>query len=258
MTVILGFSGKKKSGKDTLLNNIRPLLNGVVKKYSFADGLKNFLVDVMGLRPEQVWGTDEEKNTKTSYLWENLPEFVRWENGGRWVEYCGTIEQQLPFFENAMSSTNKFSPERIYWGLKSKDEVCSPIKLKSGSMTGREIMQVLGTDMCRRMFSQFIWVHSTFRAIEKDNVDFAIIPDLRFPSELQGVKAAKGLVVRLLRDVSYGDEHPSETSLDNYDWSFLGSNVVLVPNNLGIDATKEFVWNWLSDKLEKTDERSSE
>lgn len=252
MTIVLGFSGKKQSGKDTLLNNISSMLQGTVKKYSFADGLKNFLVDVMGLRPEQVWGTDEQKNSKTQYLWENLPEFIRWENGGRWVEYCGSLEQQLPLFENSIASTNRFSPEKIYWGLKSKgNDACSPIKLRSGHMSGRELMQVFGTDMCRRMFSQFIWVHSTFRAIQKDNADFAIIPDLRFPSELQGVESCGGLVVRLKRDVSQGDEHPSETSLDNYDWSRLDGNILLVPSELNIEETKEFVWNWLSGKLEK-------
>jgi len=251
MTIVLGFSGKKQSGKDTLLTSISPMLNGTVKRYSFADGLKNFLVDIMGLRHEQVWGTDEQKNSKTSYLWENLPEFIRWENGGRWVEYCGTLDQQLPLFENSIASTNNFSPEKIYWGLKSKNnEACSPTKLRSGHMTGRELMQVFGTDMCRRMFSQFIWVHATFRAIEKDNADFAIIPDLRFPSELQGVKSCGGTVIRLTRDVSQGDEHPSETALDDYDWSSLENNVLLVPGDFDIEQTKEFVWKWLSVRLE--------
>lgn len=251
MTIVLGFSGKKQSGKDTLLGNISPMLNGTVKKYSFADGLKIFLVEVMGLRAEQVWGTDEQKSSKTLYLWENLPEFIRWENGGRWVEYCGTLEQQLPLFENSIASTNNFSPEKIYWGLKSKNnDSCYPIKLRSGHMTGRELMQVLGTDMCRRMFSQFIWVHATFRAIERDNVDFAVIPDLRFPSELHGVKSCGGLVVRLMRNISEGDEHPSETSLDDYDWSFLKDNVLIVPREFGIEQTKEFVWNWISNKME--------
>lgn len=254
MTTVLGFSGKKQSGKDTLLTNISPMLKGSVKKYSFADGLKNFLVDVMGLRPEQVWGTDEQKNTKTSYLWENLPEFIRWENGGRWVEYCGVIEQQLPLFENALASTNNFSPERIYWGLKlGRTDITNPIKLRSGHMTARELMQVFGTDICRRMFTQYIWVQATFRAINRDKPDFAIIPDLRFPSELQGVKEDGGTVVRLTRNVNNGDEHPSETALDDYDWSTLGDNALVVPSHLNIEETKDYFWNWFSKKLEAGD-----
>jgi hypothetical protein len=249
MTVVLGFSGKKQSGKDTLLNNIKPLLNGTVKQYNFADGLKNFLVDVMGLRQEQVWGTEEQKNTKTTYLWENLPEFIRWENGGRWVDYGGKdLVQQLPLFEKSIGH-NDFSPEKLYANLRATS--MKPINLKSGPMTGREIMQVMGTDICRRMFSQHIWVHATFRLIAKDNVDFAIIPDLRFPSELQGVQQHNGLVVRLTRNIIHGDEHPSETALDGYEWSRLGDKVLLVPANLNIEETKDFTWNWLSQKLEK-------
>ncbi len=254
MTIVLGFSGKKQSGKDTLVNNISPLLVGTTKKYSFADGLKNFLVDVMGLRHEQVWGTEEQKNTKTIYLWDKLPEYMRWENGGRWVEFSDTIEQQLPLFENTISS-NKFSPEKAYWDLVHSGSSISPIKLKTGAMTGRELMQVLGTDICRRMFSQYIWVNSTFKAIERDNVDFAVIPDLRFPSELQGIKNAGGLVIRLTRNTANGDEHPSETALDDYDWGSLNDNVLLVPDSLGIEETRDFAWDWISKKLETKNER---
>lgn len=247
MTKVIGFSGKKQSGKDTLLNNISPYLQGTVKQYNFADGLKNFLIDTMGLRYEQVWGSDEQKNTKTNYLWEYLPLFIRWENGGRWVDYGGKdLVQQLPSFEKSIGH-NDFTPEKLFWSLRSSN--ITPTNLKSGPMTGRELMQVMGTDICRRMFSQYIWVHSTFRAITKDNVDFAIIPDLRFPSELAGVEQHNGLVVRLTRSTHYEDQHPSETALDGFDWTRLGDKVLLVPDNLDIEQTRDFTWNWLSQKL---------
>ena len=127
MTTVIGFSGKKQSGKDTLLANIKPMLQGSVKQYNFADGLKNFLIDVMGLRYEQVWGTEEQKNSKTTYLWENLPDFIRWENGGRWVDYGGKdLVQQLPLFEKSLGFAD-FTPERLFWNLK-----CSNIKPKIG------------------------------------------------------------------------------------------------------------------------------
>jgi len=252
MTFILGISGKKQSGKDTLLANIGPKLNGLVKKYSFADGLKNFLVEVMGLSQEQVWGTDEQKNTITNYTWENIPEFIRWENGGRWVSYSdGAIKAQLPFFEEALAKQGRiwFSPERLYWELALSKN--NPINLKTGKMSARELMQVFGTDICRRMFSQYIWVNATFNLIKKDKVDFAVLTDLRFPSELSGVCSNNANVVRLTRDVSKGDQHPSEIALDNYNWNSLGDKVLIVPNNLNIDETADFVWSWLSTKIEK-------
>ena len=48
-----------------------------VKLYSFADGLKGLCVEFFGLRPEQVYGTDKEKNTKTHVRGEDTP---TWQN----------------------------------------------------------------------------------------------------------------------------------------------------------------------------------
>jgi hypothetical protein len=48
-----------------------------VKLYSFADGLKGLCVEFFGLKPEQAYGTDDEKNTKTKVKWEDTP---TWQN----------------------------------------------------------------------------------------------------------------------------------------------------------------------------------
>jgi len=44
-----------------------------IKLYSFADGLKNLCVDFFNLSTEQVYGTDDQKNTKSSIKWADLP-----------------------------------------------------------------------------------------------------------------------------------------------------------------------------------------
>jgi intein/homing endonuclease len=46
------------------------------RMFNFADVFKKFLIEVMGLRKEQCYGTDRQKNTFTKYKWENLPESV--------------------------------------------------------------------------------------------------------------------------------------------------------------------------------------
>ena len=48
-----------------------------VKPYSFADGLKNLCIEFFGLKPEQVYGTDKQKNTPTKVKWEDTP---TWKN----------------------------------------------------------------------------------------------------------------------------------------------------------------------------------
>ena len=111
MTRIIGISGRKQSGKNTSANFLHGLVlkaNGLtsefnidssgdlalqstditrkddefinyaetnmwpyVKLYSFADTLKAMCIDLFGLRPEQVYGTDEQKNTPTDLYVKN-------------------------------------------------------------------------------------------------------------------------------------------------------------------------------------------
>jgi hypothetical protein len=77
-TVIIGVSGKKQSGKNTLCESLKEYFEScssenTVKIYSFADALKEKIcIDVLGLTREQCYGTDEHKNSFTEYLWENF------------------------------------------------------------------------------------------------------------------------------------------------------------------------------------------
>ena len=206
MTKILGFAGKKQSGKNTCCNflqmlkfheygvcknaslseeghilvsdlfgetvsgsdwiplteeyvDISQLLEnfGACKIYAFADVLKEFAVDVLGLEHNQVYGTNEEKNSPTHLLWENMP-----------------------------TGNNK------------------------GPMTGREVLQYFGSDICRKMYEN-IWFDACIRRIRKDNPDLALISDVRFPNEIKCVQDEGGIVFGLPRDIVNGkDTHSSE------------------------------------------------
>ena len=206
MTKILGFAGKKQSGKNTCCNFLQMLKfheYGVCKNaslneqgqilvsdlfgekvsgsdwiplteedvdisqllesfrpckiYAFADVLKEFAVDVLGLEYNQVYGTNEEKNSPTHLLWENMP-----------------------------TGNNK------------------------GPMTGREVLQYFGSDICRKMYEN-IWFDACIRRIRKDNPELALISDVRFSNEIAGVQKEGGIVFGLPRDiVNAKDTHSSE------------------------------------------------
>ena len=206
MTKILGFAGKKQSGKNTCCNFLQMLKfheYGVCKNaslneqgqilvsdlfgekvsgsdwipiteeyvdisqllesfrpckiYAFADVLKEFAVDVLGLEYNQVYGTNEEKNSPTHLLWENMP-----------------------------TGNNK------------------------GPMTGREVLQYFGSDICRKMYEN-IWFDACIRRIRKDNPELALISDVRFSNEIAGVQKEGGIVFGLPRDIVNGkDTHSSE------------------------------------------------
>ena len=204
MTKILGFAGKKQSGKNTCCNFLQMLKfheYGVCKNaslneqgqilvsdlfgekvsgsdwipiteeyvdisqllesfrpckiYAFADVLKEFSVDVLGLEYNQVYGTNEEKNSPTHLLWENMP-----------------------------TGNNK------------------------GPMTGREVLQYFGSDICRKMYEN-IWFDACIRRIRKDDPELALISDVRFPNEIQGIQDEGGIVFGLPRDL-FSDSHKSE------------------------------------------------
>jgi len=208
MTLVLAISGKKQSGKTTWVNRFEEQYKGRgwdVRSYSFADPLKEFLINSMGLEYNQCHGTDAEKNSPTIYQWETLPKSIRAANGD-----------------------------------------------KSGPMSGRELMQIFGTDVMRQMFDDCIWVNATFRSILRDSPDIALIPDTRFPSELRAIYANAGYVIRLTRNVYMQDHHPSEIALDDWDWAeepSTSNNSLLVPDDMGIEETWRYTGAFIDQLL---------
>jgi hypothetical protein len=186
---IIGVSGKKQAGKNTMCDALYNYLGPEsCRIYSFADALKKKVcIEVMGLTHAQCYGNDEQKNSLTNYKWENLPTDV-------------LISNNLGYEEAG--------PDRIMYP-----------KLPFGFMTAREIMQVVGTDIFRNYFDDNIWVNATFRQIKKDSYRYALISDIRFPSEVEGVLENGGTIIRLMRDVCESDSHSSETALDNFDFN---------------------------------------
>jgi hypothetical protein len=144
-----------------------------IKIYHFADLLKSISIHLFGLSPENVYGTDDDKNKETELLWGNVP----------------TKEK------------------------------------KSGNITHREFLEYFGTKIVRKIKSN-AWVEATMNSIVRENSEIAIIPDVRFPNEVNAIKAAGGKVIRLTRNV-HDSKIECETALDegNFDWS-LFDNVI--------------------------------
>jgi len=214
--VIIGLSGQKQPGKSLLCKDIFTKYfignSHSFRAYSFADSLKKKVcMEVMGLTRKQCYGTDEQKNTLTEYKWENLPRYIRYDNK-RGCKYApnGEVSQHI---------------------------------LPTGFMTARSILQVVGTDIFRRFFNDNIWVETTFRVIEKDNPEIAIIEDVRFPSEVTSIINRGGYIIRLLRDVCDDDFHSSERSLDDYDFVSLGKQCFVLDNqNMAVEEKNESIF----------------
>jgi len=223
---IIALSAKKQGGKNTAAKVIPgvaatalgvvgsdfPVLDrerlpdGFWKEFSFADPLKEFCMDVLGLSCESCYGSDEEKNAPTHIMWEDMPGPIRWKlSGSQYIdaalnvchyEYRSREDHALKFYTTA-----------------------TPCNLKEGPMSGREVMQVFGTELIRENFGS-VWARSAIRKIKKSPSRVNLITDCRFPDEVEAVlHEPLGYVLRLTRNPCASDIHKSETALDDFNWN---------------------------------------
>lgn len=71
-------------------------------------------------------------------------------------------------------------------------------RLNMPNLTPRLMLQLWGTEVCRRGFHDDIWIASLENKLRtsKDNI---VISDCRFPNEIKGIKEAGGKVIRVVR-----------------------------------------------------------
>ena len=107
-------------------------------------------------------------------------------------------------------------------------------------MTGREFLQLLGTDAIRDGLHPNAWVNalmSEYRCLDYQKrvsignvLDYSackfpnwIITDMRFPNEMAAIKDRGGITIRVNRGKAI-NLHPSETALDNAQFDFVIDN----------------------------------
>ena len=108
------------------------------------------------------------------------------------------------------------------------------------NLTPRLILQLWGTEVCRRGFHDDIWIASLENKLRntKDNI---VISDCRFPNEITSIRRAGGRVIRIARGTDpawfslakadpskmpprYPDIHASEYSWAQTDFDFIIDN----------------------------------
>ena len=89
-----------------------------------------------------------------------------------------------------------------------ENEHLRQVKLPVVNLTPVEIWCKLGTDAIREKVYDMTWVDALLRSEHKERV--VVIPDVRFPNEANAIKAAGGLLVKVVRP-GYG---PLNTTAD--------------------------------------------
>lgn len=221
MTKIIGFAGKKQSGKGTSANILHGIVlaqKGMVSDWNI-DGNGKLYIETKNANGETGWG--EFDVTRKD------PDFVQWAEYNMWpyvkiysfadaLKWIAVdlfnIPKELVFGNDAQKNT--IVPHLLWENMPGlRDE---PKRKKwSGPMTVREFLQYFGTNVCRKIYEP-IWTRYTINKIQQEGTELAIVADVRFPNEVEAITDAGGSVYKLTRTIS-SDNHASETALDNYE-----------------------------------------
>lgn len=147
---LVGISGKKRSGKDTLASQFA---KEGFEQYALADPIKESCQSIFGFSEEQVNG---ERKEEVDPYWDRTP---------------------------------------------------------------REVMQHFGTDAFRGTYGDDVWVKSLMQRLRLELPQRAVVSDVRFPNEVEGIQNVQGDVIRIdaSERLDHEDDHASETALDEYE-----------------------------------------
>lgn len=176
--MIIGISGKKQCGKDTVCKIIKAL--DIWNRYGDGDML-TFVK--MLLKTPSPLGSIWHKHA-----------------------YADKLKQVLSIILNVRVEAFEDNIFKM-----SYSEIAKP---EGGYYTNRELLQRFGTEVGRSI-SPTLWVDALFTSYSED--DHWIIPDVRFPSEAKAIKDRGGIIIRVDRETFSHDNHPSETALDDYE-----------------------------------------
>lgn len=220
-TRVILFTGKAQSGKSSSVKYLLDKYPDLCKSYSFADSLKKFCVEIFGIERRKIYGTNDQKDELTHIKWSNLP----------------LTKQTIDDLKIDLDAKYKH------------------VKCKEDYMTGREVMQIFGSEICRKMYPD-CWSQSVLRKIASERPLFALIEDARFPNELltfqlKNILAnyrdtidCNTIVIRLTRDIIQS-KHISEKALDHFDFfEHFGEHAYTLKNeSLTLDRKNERIDN---------------
>lgn len=174
--MIIGFSGRKQSGKDAAIRGAVARIGPSATRFAFADRIKEIARDIWDLTVEHTDGAMKGVRFRTPPI-------------------------RMDYFLPEMSEAT---------GLALVAQGCV-------AHSPRELMQFLGTEYVRTIDPDY-WINLLLDHIIPSTLDghdsTALIADVRFPNEVDAIRARGGVIVRINRDLPYPqDGHASESAI---------------------------------------------
>lgn len=192
--MIIGISGKKQSGKDTICNIIRAL-------------------DIWDRRKElNIWTSCKTREEfAREFVWSNTMFLAnsKWEKHALAdkLKQMASILLEVPV-EKWEDAEFKNTPNDLYLHIDDRT-----------TFTNREVLQIIGNTL-RENLDPHVWVNALFREYSSRMVavqsPYWIIPDVRMINEAESIKDFEGILIRVNKECSEIDTHISEIELDNY------------------------------------------
>ena len=211
-TKIIAFSGKKQSGKNTCANFIYSTymakLN-ISKKININDFGEIQVSDLLNKLEYSGVFIPEDCNVEDYILQQVLQKMN---------PHVKIYSFADPLKKDICMNILGLSKNQCYGSDEDKNSL-TDLQWQEKQLTAREVMQVIGTDILRKMKPD-VWTSAIIRKIQNEAPKLALITDCRFPNEVKCIQENNGLVVRLTRNI-YESDHISENILneENYDWN---------------------------------------
>ena len=216
---IIGISGRKQSGKNTIANYI----NGDVLTQKSM--VKDFYIDTRGKLIVNTEDSDGQSGYGEFDVTRKDNTFVDYAELNLWP-YIKVYHFADPLKEMAIDLFG-LKAEHVYGSDDQKNQktellwqnMPNNVDNKDGNMTNREFLEHFGTNIIRKIKND-AWSEFTINNVVKQQPEIAIIPDVRFPNEVKAIKNNGGIVIRLTRNI-FNSSFEAETSLDkeNFDWN---------------------------------------
>jgi hypothetical protein len=233
---IIGISGKKQAGKNTVANYI----NGYILKSM--NMVNDFYIDSNGKLIVQTLDMNGDSGYGELDVTRKDKVFIEYASKELWP-YIKVYHFADPLKEMAINLFD-MDAQHVYGSNDDKNKLTNlewkniPLSnKKSGNPTVREFLEHFGTKIIRRIKND-AWASYSINRIVSECPSLAIIPDVRFPNEVDAIHKAGGIVIRLTRNI-FDSNAEAEVALDESVFNWSNFDIIIDNVNLTIEELCE-------------------